>query len=110
MGMPLPLKRSLDRYAALRACKRTKIFEPVAMSWDGKTSRAHLLDISSSGALIHVIDPPAPDTAIGVERGEIRFEAMIVWRDGARCGIKMQAPIDTLTIAQIPGAGSYPPL
>ena len=42
----------------LRETPRLKLFEPTEMDGPGGTVRAHILDLSATGALVHAVRPP----------------------------------------------------
>jgi PilZ domain len=80
-----------------RAATRHKIFEPVAVIIDELETRAHLLNISTTGALVHSVQPPKPGSAIHLEMNGRRYQASVVWSKGARFGItfgnQLSAPV-----------------
>ena len=70
-----------------RVSLRHKIFEPVSVIVGNVETRAHLLNISATGALVHCETAPDAGSAIHVEMNGSVYPAHIVWRDGARFGV-----------------------
>ena len=73
-----------------RTATRHKIFEPVAVIIDERETRAHLLNISTTGALVHSVQPPKPGSAIHLEMNGHRYQANVVWSEDARFGITFE--------------------
>jgi len=57
-------------------------------------TRVHLLDISTTGALMHHPDPPAPETLLEIMLGGFRLLARVTRRDGNRVGVKFIVPLN----------------
>ncbi|HVF94092.1 MAG TPA: PilZ domain-containing protein [Sphingomonas sp.] len=81
--------------------QRHKIFQPIQMSCAGEAFRAHLLDLSSTGALAHAEAPPPVGARIALAADLSLGTARVKWASGKRFGIAFTIP---LTRAQIDGA------
>jgi hypothetical protein len=92
-----------DDVRSLRGQPRRKIFQPVDMQAAGQAVRAHLLDLSASGALVHSTTPPAPGTPLRLTIGGAVRTARVVWRDGVRFGIAFALPLDAADVARVLG-------
>jgi hypothetical protein len=80
---------------------RHKLFEPVRMQIDGLPVRAHLLDLSMTGALAHAEAPPLSGARVSVEGLGLTLQAQVVWVRAKRFGLHFdialpQAMIDAL--------------
>lgn len=73
--------------------QRLKIFLPVTLRWAGVQERAHLLDISPTGARMHAAIAPASREAIEIEWEGVTFPGQCVWSRGNRFGITFSNPI-----------------
>lgn len=80
---------------------RLKVFQPVPLETAGGTVRAHLLNLSRTGALIHCADAPDRGSVVRVMLGDTANPARVVWRDGKRFGVAFAGK---LAPAQIEGA------
>jgi hypothetical protein len=74
--------------------QRLKIFLPVLLRWAGQEERAHLLDLSSSGARMHARIAPSTKEIIEIVWEDRIFAGQCVWSRGSRFGIAFKAPID----------------
>jgi hypothetical protein len=66
--------------------KRIKIFEPTAMRVGRHVQRAHLLDISCTGALVHSCPAPALGTIITLDVRNGSIAARVAWNRGRGSG------------------------
>ncbi|WP_236617665.1 PilZ domain-containing protein [Sphingobium ummariense] len=76
-----------------RAATRHKLFEPIVMRMRGTPQRAHLLDLSVGGALVHCEAPPLAGAWLMIETTEFVSGARVVWVRAKRFGIQFDAPI-----------------
>lgn len=84
-----------------RGAARVKLFQPTTLHGAGAPRRAHLLDLSISGALVHALEPPAVGGFVRIEvAGEARI-ARVAWSRGKRFGIRFAMP---LTASQVVAA------
>jgi hypothetical protein len=66
-----------------------------------------ILNISSRGLMVHTGLPIACGHEVDVQRGDHVIVATVVWRDGARAGLRSDDPVP---IEQIVGLGAAPAL
>lgn len=81
-----------------RHAARRKTFEPVALSFGGIEARAHLLDLSCSGALAHCEKPPAAGSYVSVRAPGFLSSGRVMWAKGKRFGIQFSQPLDQLDV------------
>lgn len=85
----------------LRGKPRLKLFQPTEMrDTGGETRRAHLLDLSATGALVHASDPPAAGGGVQLLLDGAFRAGEVMWADGRRFGLRFRAP---LADAQVDG-------
>jgi hypothetical protein len=87
--------------AAERAARRHKLFEPVELLLDRSCSRAHLLNISATGALVHNDNPPGPGARIRLKLDGAEQEARVIWRDGRRIGVRFEIALTARTLRSV---------
>lgn len=81
----LPCKSAGQRRHAVRH----KMFEPVAVTCGGGLPvRAHFLDLSCSGALVHSETPPVANRYVSIEVMGLRMSGKVMWVRGKRFGIQ----------------------
>ncbi len=83
--------------AAARAA-RLKVFQPVEIDYGAGPVRAHLLDLSRSGALLHSAGVVDKGQSFWIVLGHGRHRARVAWRNDKRFGIEF---IGKLSDAQI---------
>jgi hypothetical protein len=83
-----------------RVQARQKLFQPTTIRSPGGETRAHLLDLSGTGALVHATTPPmiAARVQIGCA-GEMRA-GRVVWVRGNRFGIVFTVPLTPAEVAK----------
>jgi hypothetical protein len=84
-----------------RIAARHKLFEPVLLRHGGASVRAHMLDLSTSGALLHAEHPPAPGMHVRVEGERLFVGALVVWTRAKRFGLRFDLPIADAIIAHV---------
>ncbi len=84
-----------------RASARHKIFELVSVIIDGQGTRAHLLNISTTGALVHSAQPPKTGSAIQLVMNGRNYPARAVWSKGARYGIAFRSHLSAPIVEAI---------
>ncbi len=73
---------------------RHKLFEPATIALSGATRRAHLLNLSMTGALVHCGDPPQIGQWITIDCGALRVDAEMLWIDKEkRFGVRFREPV-----------------
>lgn len=79
---------------ALRAKPRLKIFQPVELDAGAGPLRAHLLDLSTTGALVHANSAPTLGASVRLLiEGQPPRAARVMWCNGARFGIAFTTPL-----------------
>ena len=88
----------------LRAKPRLKIFQPIELHTERGCVRAHLLNVSTTGALVHTQSAPGKGSVVKLTiAGEVR-SARVVWTNGPRFGAAfVRAFLDT-QIQQLVGS------
>lgn len=81
-----------------RARPRRKLFQPAELDTAAGRVRAHLLDLSETGALVNAAAPPAADSFATLICGALQRSARVTWVKGTRFGIRFVLP---LTAAQV---------
>ena len=84
--------------AAERAAPRIKIFMPTDLEVGGRSMRAHLLDLSVTGALAYAPIPPQEGASVQLACGVALRRATVMWVAGPRFGLAFALP---LTPAQV---------
>ncbi len=79
--------------AQRRHAPRHKMFEPVALTLSGVEVRAHFLDLSSSGALVHCEAPPQAGSYVIVHAFDLETGGRVKWARGKRFGIQFSQPL-----------------
>ena len=77
---------------------RLKVFQPITVDYGSGAARAHLLNVSHTGALLHCVCAPDKGATVCVSLGGANCQARVVWRDGKRFGAEF---VRQLTVAQI---------
>lgn len=80
---------------------RHKIFEPVAIFVSDQGIRGHLLNISTTGALVHSEMAPEPGTAVTLVADGDQHKACVIWGEGRRFGIAFDRRISGTAIARL---------
>jgi len=76
-----------------RGAARHKLFEPLALRHAGVPLRAHMLDLSLSGALLHAERPPQIGDDVVIEFHGWTAAAQVVWVRAKRFGVRFDAPL-----------------
>ena len=76
-----------------RHAQRHKMFEPIALNQSGVETRAHVLDLSSSGALVHCEAPPIEGSYVVIHALGLEASAKVRWARGKRFGIEFSQPL-----------------
>lgn len=73
-----------------RSEMRNSIFVIASLSFGGRSERVKMRDISASGALIEGPILPIAGTPCRLVRGELAIEAVVVWANSGRIGLKFR--------------------
>lgn len=76
-----------------RVAARHKLFEPVVLRKGGVAARAHMLDLSVSGARLHAERPPVAGARILIEADGLAVTAHVIWVRAKRFGVHFDTPI-----------------
>lgn len=76
-----------------RAAVRHKTFEPTTMVTASGELRAHILNVSATGALIHAPGAPARGERCSIVLVGRKIAAEVMWVDGARFGIAFRGAL-----------------
>jgi hypothetical protein len=76
------------------------LFEPVLLRHGGLSVRAHMLDLSTTGALLHAERPPPSGAHVSVEGERLFIGAMVVWTRAKRFGLRFDLPIADSVLAR----------
>lgn len=79
--------------AQRRHAPRYKMFEPVALTLSGVEVRAHFLDLSFSGALVHCEAPPQAGSYVLVHALDLETSGRVKWANGKRFGLQFSQPL-----------------
>lgn len=77
----------------LRDTPRLKLFEPTEMEGPGGPARAHILDLSATGALVHAARPPAVGEHVQLRVAGILRYSRVMWVDDQRFGVAFRLPL-----------------
>lgn len=83
--------------AAQRAARR-KLFEPVQLRCGRVSVRAHLLDLSVTGALAHSDRPPAPGDHVLIEGASLGVAGRVMWVRDKRFGVHFDLPLTNVIV------------
>lgn len=91
-----------DDVRLLRAKPRSKLFQPTELrDAGGVTRRAHLLDVSVTGALVHAAEPPRPGETVQLLLGGAQRNAQVMWAEERRFGVRFRLPLTDAQVAEI---------
>ena len=86
---------------ASRRATRLKLFEPVLLRVQGLPVRAHLLDLSMTGALAHSDNPPQVGDHVVIEASALSVAGRVMWVRAKRFGIHFDFPLPQPTIDRV---------
>jgi PilZ domain len=76
-----------------RQAGRARSLLAAALHCGGVTQNATVRNLSQSGAMVDVQQPPPVGTSVSLRRGDLAVSATIVWTSGGECGLHFDAPI-----------------
>lgn len=82
---------------------RFKLFVPTVMDAGRGPERVHLLNLSSTGALVHHGSPPSSGTRIRLECLGVRRLATVMWVNGTRFGIAFALRLNEADVIRVIG-------
>ena len=89
-----------------RGAVRLKIFQPAEMERSATRDRVHLLNISTTGALIYGEEAPAIGTTVKLACGFPLGEARVAWAGGRCFGVAFANPLPKAQIDALLSARS----
>ena len=89
-----------------RRATRVKIFQPAEMEGGATRDRVHLLNLSTTGALIYGEEPPAIGATVRLTCGFPLGEARVAWAGGRCFGVAFAKPLPKSQIDALLGAQS----
>ena len=92
---------SPKRVLTERKSKRLKVFEPAVVVQGPRESRAHLLNVSRSGAAIHCERRTQIGEMVTISCGAVRLTGLIVWTEEHRSGVRFIEPIGEAVMATL---------
>lgn len=96
-------------YAATRATRvsaRAKLFQPVEVHSAAGRRRAHLLDLSATGALLALADLPGSARILTLHCGGVQRIARVAWAVDGRCGIAFARPLAPAELEELLAIGT----
>lgn len=96
--MPAPKHRRSEKPRELRR----RVVLPARLRWGAQWSDICILNISSRGLLIHAPWTPAEGSLLELRRGDHVIAARVIWKDGARIGLRAE---ERIPIEEILSAG-----
>ncbi len=72
---------------------RVKTFQLASLRADGAVCRAHVLDISRSGARVHCVADLRHGQQVTLMIDHFRIPATILWTGEQRAGLRFQTPL-----------------
>jgi hypothetical protein len=88
-----------------RTAARHKMFEPVVLRLRGTPLRAHILDLSTTGALAHCDHPPQSGDRVWIEAEGVTAIAHVVWVRAKRFGLHFDVPLSYAMVQQVVRGG-----
>ena len=86
---------------AARRATRLKLFEPVLLRVQGEEVRAHLLDLSMTGALAHCDSPPRIGERVLIEANALGVAGRVMWVRAKRFGVHFDLPLPQITVDRV---------
>ena len=83
-----------------RASRRHRVLLAAEIEAKGERRRAHLLNISETGAKLDADEVPVEGDAIILHREGITVAGTVSWVIDHRFGVQFDAPVDTALIAE----------
>lgn len=84
-----------------RIATRHKMFEPVVLRLRGTPLRAHILDLSTTGALAHCDHPPQAGDRVRIEAEGITAIAYVVWVRAKRFGLHFDIALSDAIVQRV---------
>ncbi|HEV2568652.1 PilZ domain-containing protein [Sphingomonas sp.] len=86
---------------APRAANRYKTFLPCAVEQNGTPNRAHILNVSLTGAMIATPETMRPRDWISLQFQSVSYKAVVVWARDHRAGLRFSLPLPQSTLQKL---------
>jgi hypothetical protein len=97
------IQRNLVGADRPRSAPRHKIFEPTRLHLAEGEVRAHLINVSLSGALVHAQSAPRRGESVRIEIAGTTVAGQVRWADGPRFGLAFAQPLNPLLLGRLLG-------
>jgi hypothetical protein len=87
----------------LRETPRLKLFEPTEMSGPNGSIRAHILDLSATGALVHAVRPPSVGDHVQLRIAGASRYSRVMWVEDRKFGVAFRLPLAAADIDAVLG-------
>jgi hypothetical protein len=84
-----------------RAAPRYKLFQPTEIVHADKSQRAHLLNLSTGGALVHASEVQTKASRLLIRCGDKRVGAKVMWVSDKRFGVAFDIPLSEEQVASL---------
>jgi hypothetical protein len=96
-------QRNLADADRARSAPRHKIFVPTEILFGNGEIRAHLINVSLSGALAHAAPPPPSGETVRIGICGTMVSARVRWTDGPRFGLAFAQPLSPTLLQRLLG-------
>ena len=100
MGEPI-LTTGSDVESEKRGSRRIKVFLPTEIEIDDTALRAHVLDLSVSGARLHTKGSLQSGSDAKLRLDDKVWPAKVAWVDGGRSGIEFRVQLTLQQVAEL---------
>lgn len=84
-----------------RIGSRYKTFLPCALERNGQVVRAHILNLSETGAMIATPDAVGARQFISLQFQSVSYKAVVVWSRDHRAGLRFSLPLSLSTVQKL---------
>lgn len=84
-----------------RGKPRIKIFQPAEMKTASEVTRVHLLNLSATGALVHLRPPPPVGAFVQIDCGTDPRPARVAWCKDSHFGVVFVTPLADEQVSEI---------
>lgn len=84
-----------------RQAPRAKLFQPAEMRARGGDVRVHVLNLSTSGALVYGDGTPVPGEQVRLTCGISLGMCRVAWVSGRRFGVEFLKPLPQVMVEQV---------
>jgi hypothetical protein len=87
--------------AGPRVASRFKTFLPCAVEQGGAVVRAHVLNLSATGAMIAIPTAISSRQSISLQFQSVSYKAVVVWARDDRAGLRFSLPLPHSTLQKL---------